>query len=329
MEMNKTSGLRVNSSRGCYIMSLWKRILSMALITILLSCPAYAMTLQEAEDVVLANDPQAANAREFWMYQSSETDGMWVVYATGVDKSTMDFKGGAWFVTPEQAVSLGHTQSLKNWEFYSCEPQPPAPTEERSTANIWPALFVAQGPELMVSRTDRLNAWRLDASNHLPTAVDTGKLINIDSEYGQLIGMVEAFDYDYVFLAIEDEALLQIAATTIDESIVRQFPDGTKLLDQLSVQGYTLTDFLYRAAVPGSVEGLNDLPNAAGIISVNLEKDGQTWHTYLYYSEPGKALNYIDGSDWGGDGELWIATFEGKASDRLDVGLETIETRIQ
>lgn len=310
-------------------MSLLKRNLSMALIAILLSCPTYAMTLQEAKDAVLANDPQAANAREFWMYQSSETDGMWVVYATGIDKPTMNFKGGAWFITPDQAISLGHTQSLKDWELYSCAPQPDAPTEERSAANIWPALYVAQGPELMVSTTDRLNAWRLDASTHLPTTVDTGKLIDIDSEYGQLVGMVKGFDYDYAFLVIEVEALLQIAAAPIDESIVRSFPDGSKLLDQLSAQGYALTDFLYRAAVPGSVENLDDLPDAAGIITVNLEKDGQPWHTYLYYSNPGKALNYINGSDWGNSDELWIATFEGKASERLDVGLKTIETSIQ
>ena len=276
-----------------------------------------------------ANDPQAADAREFWMYQSSETDGMWVVYATGVDKSTIAFKGGAWFVTPDQAVSLGHTQSLKNWELYSCEPQPPAPTEERSDANIWPALYVAQGPELMVSTTNRLNAWMLDASSHLPITVDTGKLINIDSEYGQLVGMAKKSDYDYAFLVIEEKTLKQIAATPIEESIVRKFPDGSKLLDQLSAQGYTLTGFQYRAAVPGSVDGLSDLPNAVGIISVNLEKDGQPWHTYLYYSDPGKVLNYIDGSDWGSSDELWIATFEGKASIRLDVGLETVETSIQ
>ena len=59
-----------------------------------------------------------------------------------------------------------------------------------------------------------------------------------------------------------------------------------------------------------------------------MEKDGQPWHTYLYYSL-GKALNYIDGSDWASEDELWIAAFEGKASDRLDVGLETVETVIQ
>lgn len=309
-------------------MSLLKRILSTALIAILLSCPAYAMTMQEAKDAVLANDTQAANAKEFWMYQSSETDGMWVVYATGIDKSTMNFKGEAWFVTPDQAVSLGQTQSLKDWALYSGAPQPDAPTEERSTANIWPAFYVAQGPELMVSTTDRLNAWRLDPSNHLPTTVDTGKLIDIDSEYGQLVGMAKGFDYDYAFLVIEDNTLLQITAAPIDESIVRTFPDGSKLLDQLSTQGYALTGFLYRAAVPGSVESLDDLPDAAGIITVNLEKDGQPWHTYLYYSNPGKALNYIDGTDWGSSDELWIATFEGKASDKLDVGLETVETGI-
>ncbi len=310
-------------------MSLWKRPLLMALTAILLSCPAHAITLQEAKNAVLASDPNAANAREFWMYRSSETDGMWVVYATGVDQPTMNFKGGAWFVTPDQAVSLGHTQSLKDWEFYSCEPQPPAPTEERSDANIWPALYVAQGPELMVSATGRLNAWRLDVSNRLPTRIDTGKLINIDSEYGQLVGMVKRFDYDYAFLFIEGEALRQIAATPIEESVVRKFPDGSKLLDQLSAQGYILTGLLYRAAVPGSVAGLDDLPKAAGIISVNLEKDGRPWHTYLYYSNPGEALDYIDGSDWGGGDELWIATFEGRASDRLDAGLETVETSIQ
>ena len=59
-----------------------------------------------------------------------------------------------------------------------------------------------------------------------------------------------------------------------------------------------------------------------------MEKDDQPWHTYFYYS-PGEALNYIDGSDWGGEDELWIAAFDGKASDRLDVGLETVETVIQ
>lgn len=306
-----------------------KHILSLVLIVMLLSCPAYAMTVQEAKEAVLANDPKAADAKQYWMNQSSETDGMWVVYATGIDKSTMDFEGGAWFVTPDQAVSLGYTQSLSSWDFFSCEPQPPVPDDsDQSNAAVWPASYVAQGPELMVSKTDHLNAWRLDPASHLPQRVDTGKLIAIDSEYGQLQGMVKAQDCNYAFLVIEGDALLQIAATPIEEAIVRKFPDGSKLLDQLSAQGYAFTGFLYRAAVPESVENLNDLPNAAGTIAINLQKDGQPWHTYLYYA-PGKALNYIDGSDWGSEDELWIATFDGKASDRLDVGLETVETVIQ
>ena len=71
-----------------------KHILSLVLIVMLLSCPAYAMTVQEAKEAVLANDPKAVDAMEFWMSQSSETDGMWVIYATGIDKSTMDFEGG-------------------------------------------------------------------------------------------------------------------------------------------------------------------------------------------------------------------------------------------
>lgn len=306
-----------------------KHILSLVLIVMLLSCPAYAMTVQEAKEAVLANDPKAANAKQYWMNQSSETDGMWVIYATGIDKSTMDFEGGAWFVTPDQAVSLGYTQSLSSWDFFSCEPQPPVPDDsDQSNAAVWPASYVAQGPELMVSKTDHLNAWRLDSASHLPQRMDTGKLTAIDSECGQLQGIVKGQDCDYAFLVIEGDALLQIAATPIDEAVVRKFPDGSMLLDQLSAQGYAFTGFLYRAAVPGSVENLNDLPDTAGVIAVNMLKDGQPWHTYFYYS-PGKALSYIDGSDWGSEDELWIATFDGKASDRLDVGLETVETVIQ
>ena len=152
-----------------------KHILSLVLIVMLLSCPAYAMTVQEAKEAVLANDPKAVDAMEFWMSQSSETDGMWVIYATGIDKSTMDFEGGAWFVTPDQAVSLGYTQSLSSWDFFSCEPQPPVPDDlDQSNAAVWPASYVAQGPELMVSKTDHLNAWRLDPASHLPQRVDTG-----------------------------------------------------------------------------------------------------------------------------------------------------------
>ena len=312
-------------------MSVIKRILSLALIAMLLSGPACAMTLNEARDTVLANDPGAAGAREFWMYRSSETDGMWVVYATGIDKSTMAFEGGAWFVAPDRAVCLGHTRSLHDWEFYSCEPQPPAPDGDgikRRKANLWPALYVAGRPELMVSRTGRLNAWVLDGASLRPKALDTGKLIDIDAEYGQLVGMAKAFDNDYAFLAIDGGALLQIAAAPIGESVVRGFPGASRLLDQLSAQGYTLTGFLYRCAVPGSGAKANDLPKAAGNIAVNLEKDGKPWHTYFYCSQPGEALNYIDGSDWGGEEQLWIATFEGKASDRLDTGLETVETTI-
>lgn len=308
-----------------------KHILAPVIIVMLLICPAYAMTVQEAKDVVLANDPKAVDVKEYWMYQSSETDGMWVVYATGMDKSTWTYEGGAWFVTPEQAVSLGHTRTLDNWEFFSGAPQPAVPdadSRDRSDGNLFPASYVSQGPELMTGRSDRLNAWRLDPASRLPQRIDTGKLVAVHSEFGQLQGMANVHDYDYAFLAIDGNALLQIAATPIEEAVVREFPDGSKLLDQLSAQGYALTGFLYRAAAPGSVKNLNDLPNAAGTIAVNLEKDGQPWHTYFYYA-PRKALNYIDGADWGSENELWIATFDGKASDRLDIGLETVETVIQ
>ncbi len=312
-------------------MSIGKRMLAWMLMATLLCRPVCAMTLEEARDAVVANDPKAANAREFWMYQSSETDGMWVVYATGIDSSTMAFKGGAWFVTPDRTVCLGHTRSLRDWDFYSSAPQSPAPADDggkRQVANLWPALYVAQGPEFMTSKSDQLRAWRLDPTSSLPAKMDVGKLIDIDSEFGQLVGMVEAFDYDYAFLAIEEGALLQIAATPIGESVVRAFPDGAKLLDQLGAQGYAPTGFLYRAAVPGSVESLGDLQNAAGSIAINLEKDGEPWHTYFFYARPGEALSYIDGSDWGGGDELWILAFEGRASDRIDAGLETVETRI-
>ena len=308
-----------------------KRVLSLALTAALLSVPACAMTVNEARDAVLANDPGAADAREFWMYQSSETDGMWVVYATGIEKSTMAFEGGAWFVTPERAVSLGHTRSLHDWELYSSQPQPSAPVDAdgRRKANLWPALYVAGGPELMVSRTDRLNAWVLAGADFRPKALDTGKLIHIGAEYGQLLGMVEASDNDYAFIVADGGAFLQIAATPIGESAVRAFPDGSKLLDQLRAQGYAPTGFLYRCAAPDGDVALDDLPGTAGSIAVNLEKDGKPWHTYFFCSRPGEALNYIDGSDWGGGEERWIAAFEGKASQRLDAGLKTVETIIR
>ena len=302
----------------------------MALTAVFLSCSAYAMTPEEARGAVLANEPGAAGAGRFWMYRSSETDGMWVVYATGLDTSTALFRGGACFVTPDRAVSLGYTRSLRNWGFYSCAPQEPA--EELGDTDILPALYVAQGPELMVSTADRLYAWRLDPASRLPTMIDTGKLISIDSMYGVYTGMVSRSDHDIAVLFIDEGDLKQIAAAPIGESMVRGFPDAPELLDRLSEQGYTTTGFLYRAYVPGSVEGPNDLLKAAGVISVGLEKDGQPWHTYLYYPAPGQALEYISDwdymSDWRG-GDRWIVVYEGRASDRLDAGLETVETNIR
>ena len=48
-------------------MSLLQRLLSVALIAIPLFCPAYAITLQEAEDTVLANGLTASWMRAAWL----------------------------------------------------------------------------------------------------------------------------------------------------------------------------------------------------------------------------------------------------------------------
>ena len=52
--------------------------------------------------------------------------------------------------------------------------------------------------------------------------------VRLETPDGQKM-LVELKDNDYAFNVIEGDALLQIAATPIDEAIVRKFPDGSKL----------------------------------------------------------------------------------------------------
>lgn len=292
-------------------------LLAMALVTASASPGTIA---DRAKQTVLAYDPDAKDAAEFYVYPSADSYGAWVVYVTGWNPDYVTRAGTAWYVSAE-GVLLGRSKAVLNWHFFT--------TQREYDTPGWDSRFrshIEGDADIFASRTmpggaSRLNAWIVTPEDRV-VELDTGGLIDLGAEHGALYGLAGKNDLDYCFLCVDGGQLKQIAAAPIDEAAVNGFYCGCDLLEELRGRGYEVTGFLYRFSDPLKDNGTNDLPAAGGVITVNLRRDGQEYHAYLY-EEPLYGGLY---ATRGWEGEL--ATFKGPGTASRDVGLEVIQTEI-
>lgn len=310
-------------------MRMWK-ILAAAMLALALAATTASaspgISAEQAEQMVLVVDPDAKDAKEFYIYPSADSYGAWVVYITGWNRDKAHYDGAAWYVSAE-GMCLGHSKAIFKWDFFTT--QPVAASFEEDETDGFANRFrshIEGGTEIFASNTqpggvNRLNAWIVTPEDRV-IELDTGGLIALNASYGALFGLAGKNDLDYCFLCVDGGKLWQIAAAPIDESAVNSFYGGCDLLEELRGSGYEVTGFLYRFSDPLKDNGAADLPAAGGVITVNLRFGGQACHTY-FYEEPLYGGLYA-ARGW----ENEIAVFEGPGTVCRDVGLQILQTEI-
>ena len=287
-----------------------KKGILVILLLALLTSGAQAMTQERAEALVKAADPRAEKARRFWVYPEGE--GAWVFYGTGYNSSKALFKGGFWYVTEEKQTQLGeYTENVLDWGYTDGETP----------------LFYS----ITVYGADQ--AWHPHAAllkDGAPFEIeDFGALVDLDgyNDRGSLVGYTAhdaQTDPGWVFLGVQDDHLVEIAATPISEAEALGFYDMNGILEELAKdtffgpEGETrVTEYLFRNAYPGRCRNSSGI--VQGSITLNVENNGKPGHLCVFIDENGVAYPM---RGW----ESELAIDDGAAKARYDVGLEIVET---
>ena len=279
-----------------------------------------SMSAQEAWEKLVEADNMAEQAGEVWIYLSSEADAAWVFYATDRDEQKLLWTGAAWFVGEKECVCLGRSESIHAFCFFSTRSNA-EPDYCVGSLRARSGMHVAYGPELYMSILHKdgksdVHIWTL-GDDGLPLEMDTGKgFSEIESLCGILAGTISPEDDqgDLCFLHAHDGVLYQVSAQTAGIDEVEALPGGAELLAEIRSQGYTVTDCLYRD-MDGNIHGAG-----AAVITVNLVKDGDHSHAYLFREHYGDALQTVRG--WGDE----IIFYYDAGTFNPDAGLPTLSS---
>ena len=276
-------------------------------LVLLAAAPALAMTEERAQALVKAADPKAQKARQFWVYP--EGDGAWVFYGTGYNSKQALFKGGFWYVTEEKQYPLGsYTENVSDWDYFECDPPVFCSCTVYDGARHPHAAILKDGAPLEIK--------------------DFGTLNSLDCWSGSLCGLANG-DNDrdgeihWVFLGIQDDRMVEIAATPIDEAQAREIEGMDEIIEELYrgndvlPGGVTATGFLFRNAVPGQLRSAKGHLN--GSVTLIVDDNGTPGYVYVFINADGAAY-----PERGWENE--IAIWHGVPQARCDVGLEIVET---
>lgn len=272
--------------------------------------PSLGMTEARAIELVKAADEKAEKAKEFWV--DPQDDGAWVFYSTKYDSKKALFEGGFWYVDETQAVSLGdYSKSVFSWEL--CESIPPvyaSATGSKDKRRVYAAILKNGKPFLIEGMADLTLLGGVSGSLYGYTAE-----LSEESEFR-------------VFLGVNDDELVEIAATDIDEALARRLSGMDDILDELagSEDGFykpgeiEVVEYLFRSAIPGQIK--NSMGQVQGSVTLNLLYNGEQYHTYVFLDDGGEAHAT---RGW----EEEIAIFEGADPGRFDIGFDVVETVIK
>ena len=287
-----------------------KRYIALMILALCTILPAQAMTNERAEALVKAADGQAQKAKQFWVYPEGE--GAWVFYGTGYNSGQAKFKGGFWYVTEDAQVRLGdYTENVFDWGYFDCEPPVFYSCTHYDGESHPHAAILKDGAPLEIE--------------------GFGRLDSLDCYHGSLCGLANG-DHDrdgeihWVFLGVQEDRLVEIAAAPIDEARAREIDGMGAILDELYTGsevlhgGVTATGFLFRNAAPGKLR--NAKGNVQGSVTLTVDDNGEPGYVYVYIDAEGEAH-----AQRGWENE--IAIWKGVPQARYDVGLEVVETVLQ
>lgn len=273
-----------------------------------------AMTAQDAWDKLLEADEMAGKSGEVWIYLSSEANAAWAFYATQRDGDEALRTGAAWFISEKQCVCLGRSDSVEGWFFFTQHPGPDPVSDEANALEPQAGSYAACGRELFSSRickgkTTIAHFWMV-GEDGLPVELDTGSgLSSAEVFNGVLTGKRSIDDNDWVFLYAHDQ-LYQVTAQPVSIEDAAAQPNVQNTIMELEDIGYTVTDCLYR--------NMDQSGSGAAAITVNLEQDGEAFHTYLLrrnYDAP-----FIAMTGWEDD----INVYPGVGTINPDAGLPAL-----
>ncbi len=272
------------------------------------------LTAEGVVERVRQIDERAAEARGFWVYLSTESNGAWVFYADEYDAREALFEGGAWYIG-ERTVSLGYSRAVSDWAFFT-----PRAAEgsmfygDKENYDI-DGERIAGVSELFASVTrttdgvNRVHVWKIGDDGEV-VEVDAGDgLCAIGASGGMLFGLTEEESGDRCFLREYDGQLYQVCGQPEEISAVERLSGGAALLDELHENGFTVTDCLYRSM---------GADTEAEVITVNLEQDGKPYHVYLFRETVSEKLDCERG--WEDD----IDVLTGVGTIMVDAGLPTV-----
>lgn len=279
-------------------------------------CPVCVdKTVESAARKLLEVDPLAGKSGQVWLYLSGEANAAWAFCAYAEDADGAIWKGSAWFIGEKECVCLGHSDSVESWFFFTQHPGPVPKSDRANALEPQSGSYVGYGPELFSSRIRKGNTtvvhfWMI-GEDGLPLELDTGNgLAWVEVYGGVLVGARNGDDSDWVFLHAHDQ-LYQVSAQVVSVEETESLPGVKQLLNELESSGYTVADCLYR--------DMNGNSMAPVAITVNLERDGADFHTYLMCRDRNEDLFDVM-RGWDDD----ITVYPGRGTINPDAGLPTL-----
>lgn len=216
---------------------------------------------------IAAQDASAAKAGIINFYP--DEDGCWAFCRT---KTGLRHEGSFWYVGGEQAYPLGSIKDIYNWDFFPGEGVFYCATGDIDHREVNVAIAGENGPVL------------LEAPEEITYLYGMGG--------GRFIcGMRGAHNYDYAFLTVEGDRLVEMPAETLDPAGFNAIPGAQDFLMEL-------TDYY------PSVCSVSFLIRENGAITANVtHDDGRLVHGYLW--------SEADGLHWERGWENEIALLDG------------------
>lgn len=265
-----------------------KKIVAVVLMLCLMPAVALATepTPEEilAEQWMLAADPDAADAINIYPYPSKESDGAWVFCA--MDWEDAYFVGECWYLTGDEAYSLGRSRQFWDWELLNTVPEVFCSSIGRPEKRRAHASVLVDGKPFELKGADKFDS--------------------LGECRGSMYGWVDGFDY--AFLCVDNNELCEVEAVEITMEQFMAFGGAQEILD-------TVTEHMPDAGI------VSVLYRSSGVITLNLEDDREGLrHLYVWITEDG-LWTYVD--DWHGG---LLDCHDGEGSATRHTGLRVIQS---
>ena len=240
-----------------------KKAIAFLLMLCLLAAPALALELTPeeilAEQWMLDADPEAANADDIFVFPSRETDGAWVFCCM---KHHLISAGEFWYLTGDEAYSLGSGKHFDDWELLNTTPEVFCCSIERLGRNYARASILVDGKPFQLKGAE--------------------KLADLREYLGCMYGRIDGFDY--AFLCVDNNELCEVEAIEITMEQYLTLDGAPEILDVLEQHspGAKVLSILYRST---------------GVITMNVDtRDGKQF-MHVWKDENGRLVEELSFGD--------------------------------